>query len=149
VPLFTIGYEHVTAQAVFDALSEAGVGLLVDVRAIAASRRPGFSKRQLAAGLDAHGIGYLHLRALGTPAEGRKANHSGHSDAMFRIYEKYLQTPDAREALDELAAVVRGGRPVCLLCYERDANHCHRRRIAELVGERVAAVVTHLVPRLA
>ena len=38
---------------------------LIDVRAVAASRRPGFAKRQLAAGLDKRGIAYLHLRALG------------------------------------------------------------------------------------
>jgi uncharacterized protein (DUF488 family) len=147
-PLFTIGYEHATSKAVLDALTEASVELLVDTRAIAASRRPGFSKRQLAAGLDEHGIGYLHLRGLGTPAEGRKANHSGHSDEMFRIYEKHLHTPDAREQLDELVALVTAGRRVCLLCYERDVNHCHRRRIAELVGERTGAKTDNLVPAL-
>ena len=66
-PLFTIGYEQSTATAFFDAVTQADVGLLVDVRAVAASRRPGFSKRQLAAGLDAHGVGYVHLQKLGTP----------------------------------------------------------------------------------
>ena len=49
----------------------APVSLLVDVRAVAASRRR-ISKRALAAGLDEQGIGYLHLRGLGTPAEGRQ-----------------------------------------------------------------------------
>jgi uncharacterized protein (DUF488 family) len=72
-PLFTIGYEQAKSDAVLRELKEAKVELLVDVRAVAASRRPGFSKRQLAAGLDDHGIGYLHLRALGTPKEGRLA----------------------------------------------------------------------------
>ena len=32
-PLFTIGYEHSTAGAFFGALTQAGVGLVVDVRA--------------------------------------------------------------------------------------------------------------------
>src|SRR5258706_4982569 len=68
--LFTIGYEQTPPKAVLDELESAGVKLLVDVRAIAASRRPGFSKNQLAAGLDERGISYLHLRALGN-AEGR------------------------------------------------------------------------------
>src|SRR5512140_3916110 len=101
--LFTIGYEQTPARAVLDELEQAGVKLLVDVRAVAASRRPGFSKRQLAAGLDERGIGYLHLRALGTPKEGRLAARSGKRDELFRIFEKHLKTPEAREGLDELA----------------------------------------------
>src|SRR6185312_5624104 len=71
--LFTIGYEQTPAKAVLDELQSAGVKLLVDVRAVAASRRPGFSKTQLAAGLDERGISYFHLRGLGTPKEGRAA----------------------------------------------------------------------------
>lgn len=71
--LFTVGYEQTPAKAVLDELQNAGVKLLVDVRAVAASRRPGFSKNQLAAGLDERGIGYIHLRGLGTPKDGREA----------------------------------------------------------------------------
>ena len=71
--LLTIGYEQSTPQAFFDALMRAGVATLIDVRAVAASRRPGFSKRQLAAGLDEHGMAYVHLQKLGTPKEGRLA----------------------------------------------------------------------------
>ena len=84
--LFTIGYEQATAQNFFDALTNAGVATLIDVRAVAASRRPGFSKRQLAAGLDAHGMAYVHLQKLGTPKEGRLAARSGHAAEMLRIY---------------------------------------------------------------
>lgn len=147
-PLFTIGYEQTPAKAVLDELKAAKVELLVDVRAVAASRRPGFSKRQLAAGLDDNGIGYLHLRALGTPKEGRLAARSGDLAALWRIYEKNMETPDAKSELDELAALVKSGRRVCLLCYERDVNHCHRKRVAELVQERTGAKVTNLVARL-
>ena len=50
--LFTIGYEQTPPKAVLDELEEAGVKLVVDVRAVTSSRRPGFSKKQLAAGLD-------------------------------------------------------------------------------------------------
>jgi len=77
-PLFTIGYEQTPQAAVLDALTDAKVDLLVDVRAVSASRRPGFSKRQLAASLDEKQIVYLHLRGLGTPTEGRQAARSGH-----------------------------------------------------------------------
>jgi uncharacterized protein (DUF488 family) len=146
--LFTIGYEQARSSSVIDELKRAGVGLIVDTRAIAASRRPGFSKRQLAAGLDQAGIGYLHLQKLGTPKEGRDAARSGNLAKLFDIYEKQLATPDAREQLDELTGIVRSGRPVCLLCYERDVDHCHRRRIAELVCERTGVSVIHLAAPL-
>ena len=147
-PLFTIGYEKATADAVLDELERAKVELLVDVRAVAASRRPGFSKRILAAGLGERDIDYLHLRGLGTPAEGRAAARSGKLDELFRIYEAHLGTPKAREEVDELIAIVQTGKPLCLLCYERDVAHCHRRRIAELVRERTGIGVRHLVPPL-
>jgi uncharacterized protein (DUF488 family) len=146
--LFTIGYEKASIAAVLDELAQAGVKLLVDTRAVAASRRAGFSKRQLAAALDERGIAYVHLRGLGTPTEGREAARKGRRDELFRIYEAHLKTAQARQELDELTALVEGNKPVCLLCYERDVDHCHRRRIAELVCQRTGMPVQHLAPPL-
>src|SRR5438105_11148462 len=134
--LFTIGYERTPPKAVLDELAGAGVKLLVDVRAIASSRRPGFSKTQLAAGLDERGIGYVHLRGLGTPKEGRLAARAGDAKGLKRIYAKHLKTPQAKEELDELRALVGKSGPVCILCYERDHRQCHRRFIAELIHSR-------------
>lgn len=147
-PIFTIGYEQARPDVVFGELETAKVELLVDVRAVTASRRPGFSKRQLAAELDERGIGYLHLRGLGTPKEGRLAARSGDAKTLFRIFEKHLKTPQAKEEMDELTSIVDSGRRVCLLCYERDAAQCHRRRIAEIICERIGAKVEHLVPQM-
>jgi uncharacterized protein (DUF488 family) len=143
--LFTIGYEQTPARAVLDDLEQAGVKLLVDVRAVAASRRPGFSKNQLKAGLDERGISYLHLRGLGTPKEGRVAARSGQFDALHKIYTKHLKTPQAKEELDELSALVTKSGPVCILCYERDHLHCHRRWIAEIIEERDGVGIENLV----
>jgi uncharacterized protein (DUF488 family) len=147
-PLFTIGYEHATAAAVLAELKRAHVQILVDVRAVSASRRPGFSKRQLAAALDEAGIAYLHLQKLGTPKEGREAARSGDLPALWRIYATHLRTPEATEAIDELIALVRGGKRVCLLCYERDVAHCHRSRIADIVRKKLGVTVDDLVPHL-
>src|ERR1700744_2793484 len=134
--LFTIGYEQTPAKSVLDELEQAGVKLLVDVRAVASSRRPGFSKSQLAAGLDERGIAYVHLRGLGTPKEGRLAARSGQYDVLQKIYTKHLKTAQAKEELDELSALVLKSGPVCILCYERDHTHCHRQWIAEIIEER-------------
>ncbi|BAM90715.1 conserved hypothetical protein [Bradyrhizobium oligotrophicum S58] len=143
--LFTIGYEQTPAKAVLDELQSAGVKLLVDVRAVAASRRPGFSKSQLAAGLDERGIGYVHLRGLGTPKEGREAARSGHYDTLHKIYNAHLKTPQAKEQMDELESLVKSAGPVCLLCYERDHAHCHRQWIAEIIEDRDQVKVKNLV----
>ena len=142
--LFTIGYEQTPSKAVLDELEQAGVKLLVDVRAVVSSRRPGFSKNQLAAGLDERGISYLHLRGLGTPKEGREAARSGKYQALHRIYAKHLKTPQARQDLDELSALVKQAGPVCLLCYERDHRHCHRQWIAEIIEDRDGVKVENL-----
>jgi uncharacterized protein (DUF488 family) len=144
---FTIGYEQTPAKAVLDELEQAGVKLLVDVRAIASSRRPGFSKNQLAAGLDERGISYLHLRGLGTPKEGREAARSGKFDALHKIYARHLKTAQAREELDELSALVQKSGPVCILCYERDHRQCHRQWIAEIVEDRDGARIENLVAK--
>ena len=114
-PLFTIGYEQAKPAAVLDELKRAKIELLVDTRAVAASRRPGFSKRQLAASLDEAGIGYVHLQKLGTPAEGRAAARSGDTDALWRIYDKHIKTSEAQAALDELIALIKSGKRVGLL----------------------------------
>ena len=146
--LFTIGYEKAKPVAVLGELKRAKVDLLVDTRAVAASRRPGFSKRQLAASLDEAGIAYIHLQKLGTPSEGRQAARAGDFDTLWRIYDKHIKTAEAQEALGELLALIKSGKRVCLLCYERDPNECHRSRIAAQVKKRTRVKVEDLIPPL-
>jgi len=145
--LFTIGYEKATSLAVLGEIARARVDILVDVRAVAASRRPGFSKNQLAAGLDERGISYLHLRGLGTPKDGREAARSGQFGALHKIYARHLKTPQAREELDELSALVKQAGPVCILCYERDHRECHRQWIAEIIEARDGVRVENLAAK--
>jgi uncharacterized protein (DUF488 family) len=147
-PLFTVGYEQSVPNAVLGELSRAGVTALVDVRAVAASRKPGFSKRQLAAALDEIGIRYLHLQKLGTPAEGRQAARAGDTKTLWRIYNQHLKTAEAKEAMDALLSLVRSGQRICLLCFERDPAMCHRSRIAEIVHDRTGAAVRNLIPAI-
>jgi uncharacterized protein (DUF488 family) len=147
-PLFTIGYEQARPAAVLDELKRAKIELLVDTRAVAASRRPGFSKRQLAASLDEAGIAYIHLQKLGTPAEGRAAAKSGDVATLWRIYEKHIKTAEAQAALDELIALVKSGKRIALLCYCRDPQTCHRNRVVANVKKRMQVDVEDLIPPL-
>jgi uncharacterized protein (DUF488 family) len=146
--LFTIGYEKAKPAAVLNELKRAQVDLLVDTRAVAASRRPGFSKRQLAASLDEAGISYVHLQKLGTPAEGRAAARAGDYDTLWRIYDKHIKSRDAQAALDELLALIKSGQRIALLCYCRDPSACHRSRIVANVKKRMRVKVEDLIPPL-
>lgn len=147
-PLMTIGYEQTVAGSVIGEIARAEVDILVDVRAVAASRKPGFSKRQLAAGLDEKGVAYLHLQKLGTPKDGRDAARAGNLDKLFKIYSKHLKTAEARQEMDELAALAKSGQRLCLLCFERNPNVCHRQWIAQEIQSRTGVTVEHLAADL-
>jgi len=145
-PLFTIGYEQAKPAAVMRELKQAKIDLVVDTRAVAASRRPGFSKRQLAAALAEKGIGYVHLQKLGTPAEGRQAARAGDYDRLWKIYDKHMQQAESQQALGELLALIKSKKRVALLCYCRDPKTCHRSRIVANVKKRMPVKVTDLIP---
>ena len=145
-PLATIGYEGATVPALLQALQAAGVQLLVDVRAVTSSRRPGFSKNKLAENLSTVGIDYLHLRGLGTPAEGRAAARAGRWDELRAVFAEHMETLAAQTDLEALAELVRSGRRVCLLCYEHDPAHCHRTLVADALQPLVKVKVEHLFP---
>src|SRR4029079_18659809 len=93
--IFTIGDEGATVGEFLAALQQAGVERVIDVRALPLSRRPGFSKSPLRAALEEAGIEYVHLKALGTPAEGRAAARAGHHADLERIYAGQLELPEA------------------------------------------------------
>jgi len=147
-PLFTIGYEQAKPAAVMRELKQAKIDLVVDTRAVAASRRPGFSKRQLAAALAEEGIGYVHLQKLGTPAEGRQAARAGDYDRLWKIYDKHIQQAESQQALGELLALIKSKKRIALLCYCRDPKTCHRSRIVAQVKKRARIKVEDLIPPL-
>ncbi len=118
-PLFTIGYEGATPEALIARLRAAGVTTLVDVRELPNSRRPGFAKQALSGALQAAGLRYVHLRALGTPPEGRAAARAGRSAEMKRIFGARLAGTEAQAAIAALAGQAREER-LCLLCLEAD-----------------------------
>src|ERR1700761_2388399 len=93
--IFTIGYEQTTQAQVIGALKAAGGKLVIDVRAVAASRRAGFSKGVLAASLKGEGLDSLPLRGLGPPKAGREAARAGRTQEMHQIYEAHLAEPEA------------------------------------------------------
>lgn len=144
-PLATIGYESAPQAKVIEALKTAGVEVLIDVRAVAASRRAGFSKGLLSASLADAGIEYVHLRELGTPKEGRMAARRGRTAVMREIFEAHLAEPAAQLQLAQAIEIARA-RKAALLCYEADHRGCHRSIVVEHMREVVAFDVENLEP---
>ena len=134
--IFTIGYEGADVDRFLTTLKDAGVATLADVRAVALSRKRGFSKSALRDALAHQGIGYEHFIKLGTPKEGRQAARAGDGDLMRRIYcDEVLATEPAQEAFRQLEALAQE-QPICLLCFERDPANCHRRVLAQRLAEK-------------
>ena len=131
--IFTIGYEGATVAEFLAALQKAGVERVIDIRAVPNSRRPGFSKTPLRNALAEAGIDYVHLRALGTPADGRAAARAGRKDEIKRIYAGQLELPEAIAETGKMLDLSRE-KPSALLCYERDPAACHRTLLLEAVA---------------
>ena len=141
--LATIGYENDTQPQTIQRLKDAGVKTLIDVRAVASSRRAGFSKSLLASSLAEAGIEYVHLRDLGTPKTGRDAARAGRVDEMRQIFEEHLEEPAAQVQMAR-AAEIAGDRKAALLCYEADACGCHRQIVAQRLSEQLGLKVEDL-----
>lgn len=141
--LATVGYETDTQSGMIARLKAADVEMVVDVRAVASSRKAGFSKTLLANSLRAEGVDYLHLRDLGTPKPGRDAARAGRIAEMREIFEAHLEEPAAVLALAQATALAETKR-IALLCYEDDPNCCHRRIVADRIRERLKCEVLDL-----
>ena len=137
--IFTIGYEGTTVPEFIEALRNAGVERVIDVRALPLSRRPGFSKTPLRGALEEADIEYVHLKALGTPADGRTAARAGRHEDMARIYAGQLELPEAM-AQSALMLELARKKPSALLCMEREPAHCHRTLLLDAVAPEVEVV---------
>jgi uncharacterized protein (DUF488 family) len=143
IEIMTIGYEGLKPGKFIDLLCRCGVDRIIDVRELATSRRPGFSKTALSNSLERAGIGYTHVPELGCP---RRIRHEYRADQDWARYTKrfssYLSTcDDTLLALSELAKTER----CCLLCFEEDFNFCHRRFVAERLADFIEALrISHL-----
>jgi uncharacterized protein (DUF488 family) len=135
VKIYTIGHSNRPQEALLALLSDAGVGLLVDVRSFPRSRsNPQFNSDTLAGGLSGAKIGYRHMQVLGgrrsaQPLGGPSPN-TAWREAGFRNYADYALSPAFREGLDVLIDLARA-RTCAVMCAEAVWWRCHRRIIAD------------------
>ena len=141
--LATIGYESEAQADVIQRLKAAGVERVIDVRAVAASRRAGFSKTLLGNSLNEAGIDYVHLRAVGPPAAGRQAARAGRHSEMEAIFAEHMEQPEPQLALRQAVDLARETK-TALLCYEARHDECHRSIVAAMMLELAPFEVEHL-----
>jgi uncharacterized protein (DUF488 family) len=133
--VFTIGYEGATQADVIARLKAAGVDLLVDVRAVAASRRAGFSKTILGESPEGRRDRVSASPRSRHPKAGRDAARKGRIGEMRDLFEDHLQEPAARLQFERLKAEA-SGNAVALLCFEADHAGCHRAVLAERLASQ-------------
>jgi uncharacterized protein (DUF488 family) len=142
--LFTLGYQQRNIDEFVDILDETGIDVLVDVRETAWSHKPGFSKSAFSAALAARGIEYVHADFAGNP-KWLRANADSHGECL-KWYGWYLREFDEiGVAFDQLVADLHaGGKRVCITCFERHADDCHRAVLADHWKARRGRQVRHL-----
>jgi len=124
--IYTIGHGARSGAALVEILKEAGIEVLVDVRAFPVSKRnPQFSRENLQAALAQAGIGYdWQGKTLG-----------GYRKVPYPEHMKTDRFRKAAAALPERA---------CILCAETNPDECHRAYIADWLARRGYRVV-HLL----
>jgi uncharacterized protein (DUF488 family) len=131
--LFTVGYEGREIDGFVTRLINHAVNCLLDVREVPLSRKPGFSKTTLAQRLAHDNITYVHFRQLGSPKFAReKLKLDNDYEAFFATMEKHLS--DKQDAIKGAYAYV-ANNTCCLMCYERVADTCHRKVVANKIKE--------------
>jgi uncharacterized protein (DUF488 family) len=144
--ILTVGHSNHEEPAFLDLLGAGGVEVVADVRANPRSRYPQFNRSALAGALKEAGIDYVHL---GEQLGGRRESlPDSPNDALpegaFRGYADHMGSDDFSDGiarLEELGAE----RRAAILCAEADWHHCHRRLLADALGERGWSVL-HLRP---
>jgi uncharacterized protein (DUF488 family) len=127
--LLTFGYEGLTPSQFLTTLRDNHVGHIIDVRARPQSRKAGFSKKGLADAIADYGMAYSHMVALGCPQPIRDAYRNDRNWGEYS--HKFLAYLDSQQStIIKLAPIVQQER-CCLVCFEADANFCHRKFIAQ------------------
>jgi uncharacterized protein (DUF488 family) len=132
--IWTIGHSTRGIEELLVVLDAYGIELVVDVRRFPGSRRlPQFSGEALGASLEAHGIAYRWLAALGGRRRPDAASTStGWRHPAFRAYADHVATEEFAAGLIELLMLAQGLR-TAVMCAEILWWRCHRRIIADVL----------------
>ena len=155
--IVTIGVYGCSGEGFLDALREAGVGLLLDVRQRRGVRGPQYAwanAKRLQAALADAGIAYEHRPELAPTTELRHLQYA--EDDRNRVGKRsrvelapaYVEGY-TREILDHvdlgaLAEELPTDSTTALFCVERDPEACHRSLIAQRLATEHGLPVGHI-----
>jgi uncharacterized protein (DUF488 family) len=154
----TIGVYGADLERFLDALREAGVDLLLDLRQRRGVRGHEYAwanARRLEAELAEAGIGYRHLAELAPTTSMREALYEadairGEGKRSRTVLAPVFVERYTEEVLDpaDLDPIVRfiGGSTAALMCVERDAAACHRSLVAARLARDHGFRVENLRP---
>jgi len=132
-----VGHSTHPIEEFLGILQAHGIRQLVDVRTIPRSRRnPQFNRETLPGSLQAAGIAYQHLPALGGLRHARRDSmNTGWRNASFRGFADYMQTPEFRDGLQALIQLAAKAS-TAIMCAEAVPWRCHRSLIADALVAR-------------
>ena len=143
--IFTIGYEGLNQEQLLKLLKWFEVSVVADVREKPISRKPGFSKNALSKYLANNEIKYMGFPELGSSKETRNAlRSSGDYISFIKSFENSLDEKQVK--IDAIYDMIKRGERVALFCFEREADKCHRKIIANRLKSKNGndLVVTHI-----
>ena len=152
--VWTIGHSTRSVAELMVALAPYGIETVADVRRFPGSRRlPHFAGPELRTSLEAQGLSYVWIPALG--GRRRPLKDSGNTawrHEAFRGYADHVESEEFADGLFELLMVARGLR-TAVMCAEVLWWRCHRRLIADVLTSLGMTVVhiadaTHAQPHV-
>jgi uncharacterized protein (DUF488 family) len=142
--LYTLGYQGVDVETYVKRLKTAGVGMVADVRETPWSHKQGFCKNLLSSELSNAGIEYVHVKSAGNPKENRRS--APNMAECLRRYRDYVKSNPA--GIVDLIQLIRTetsrNRSVCLTCFEKDFQDCHRSILVDALREKLRILPVHL-----
>jgi uncharacterized protein (DUF488 family) len=153
----TIGVYGWTLESFLDALHDADVGLLVDVRQRRDVRGREYAwanAQRLQRALAEAGIGYSHHQELAPTTELRQVQYREdgrlgvgkreRAELAPAYRERYLHEILEQADLDALVEELPQDQAAALFCVEHDPEACHRSLVAERLAESDGVKVVHL-----
>ena len=134
--IHTIGYTGKSAEEFFNLLESYGIERLLDVRLKNTSQLAGFSKKQDLEFFLGRLLGteYHHLDFLAPTSELRNAYQESGEDWELYVRE-FSRLLEERRVLERLDRDFFAHKRCCLLCSEPTPERCHRRLVAEYLGD--------------
>ncbi|MBI4831524.1 MAG: DUF488 domain-containing protein [Candidatus Lindowbacteria bacterium] len=133
--IYTIGFAGKSAEEFFTLLMKNGIQRLVDVRLNNVSQMAAFTKKDdlkyflcVIAGID-----YVHLPIFAPTKEILEDYRKDKSWERFE--ERFKKLIEEVRPIEKIDAALFTEKICCLLCSEPEAEHCHRRLVAEYLSK--------------